>query len=271
MEMNEPVVAVFSPSVKSLYSTAVLEMLHRRGVRVGLVVIRRMFTPSRVRQELRRDGFRLVRKAYKKLILRERTSAASGPSIRNAVSEQALGEGDLRRTCRRLDVPFMVVSDLNSDPVVDALRQLEVRCVVSTGGGLLREPLLEATGLGVLNCHMGILPQYRGMDVVEWAALYDDWGGIGLTTHLMDRGVDTGPILQIHPVPIAGTSTFTALRQRLHAEMPDQIVSAACGLLDGTIIPAPQKKSDGRQFFIIEPALHELAEAKLRAAAKSRA
>ena len=43
--------------------------------------------------------------------------------------------------------------------------------VIFTGGGILGQPLLETARVGILNCHAGILPKYRGMDVIEWPVL----------------------------------------------------------------------------------------------------
>ena len=43
---------------------------------------------------------------------------------------------------------------------------------------------------------MGLLPDYRGMDVVEWPILEKNFKKLGLTTHLMDTGIDTGKIIQ---------------------------------------------------------------------------
>ena len=43
----------------------------------------------------------------------------------------------------------------------------------------------------------GGLPLYRGMDVVEWPILMNDFDNIGVTTHFMENGVDTGDILKV--------------------------------------------------------------------------
>ena len=42
---------------------------------------------------------------------------------------------------------------------------------------------------------MGLLPKYRGMDVVEWPII-DKSFNLGLTTHLIYKGVDTGDIIE---------------------------------------------------------------------------
>ena len=51
-----------------------------------------------------------------------------------------------------------VKESLNDDNVLEALKTHQPRAVVFTGGGLIFEPVLEASGAGVINTHMGLLP-----------------------------------------------------------------------------------------------------------------
>ena len=78
------------------------------------------------------------------------------------------------------------------------MKELKPDLVVFTGGRLIRDNILKNSGAGVVNCHMGILPMYRGVDVVEWPILNEDWNNIGLTIHFMVKGIDTGDILKIY-------------------------------------------------------------------------
>ena len=71
--------------------------------------------------------------------------------------------------------------------------------------GLLRKVLLVDLEKA-LNCHMGILPFYRGMDVAQWPILNQDFSNIGLTTHIIDEGVDTGDIL-VHKINLLNIKT----------------------------------------------------------------
>ena len=68
-----------------------------------------------------------------------------------------------------------------------------------------------------INCHMGILPKYREMDVVEWPFLLGD-KNVG-TCHIMDSGVDTGDILEIVHVDYSKFKNFIELREYLTSIM----------------------------------------------------
>ena len=75
--------------------------------------------------------------------------------------------------------------------------------------------MVVSFSFGVLNCHMGILPKYRGMDVVEWPFLENDRLNVGITCHLMDKGIDTGDILEIVKVDPKRFTSFIDLREYL--------------------------------------------------------
>jgi methionyl-tRNA formyltransferase len=90
-----------------------------------------------------------------------------------------------------------------ADPALAALLRDEGIAVAIQGGvAILRDALLEAPTLGWLNVHPGALPAYRGNSCPEWAVLNGD--DVVATAHLIDQGIDTGPIVfamryRIHP------------------------------------------------------------------------
>jgi len=262
--MKQPHVVIFSPNPYSLYTATVGELLLQRGIGISAIFVRK-FTWQRFRSEFSRDGPRLLKKIWTKLILRERAYAdETGESIvsfRRAHQISAKNVADLHT---RHGIPIHACASLN-DPVVEAkLRELQPALIVFTGGGIVRQNILSAAGHGVINCHSGILPKYRGMDVVEWAVLEGGRDKIGCTAHFMDQGLDTGDILRIHHVhPVAG-DTIKSLRAKIEAAMPAVLVGAAADFLDGKIPRIPQNLADGQQYFIMHRALHERASAKLQ-------
>jgi hypothetical protein len=55
---------------------------------------------------------------------------------------------------------------------------------------IYRQPVISAFRLGILNSHIGILPEYRGRSVAEWSVLRGDRTGV--TVFFIDSGIDTG-------------------------------------------------------------------------------
>lgn len=73
--------------------------------------------------------------------------------------------------------------------------------VVVAYGQILPPPILEIPRYGCINIHGSLLPKYRGAAPIQWA-LYHGERETGVTTMLMDAGMDTGPMLLKQKVPI---------------------------------------------------------------------
>lgn len=259
-------VVVLSPSVYSLYTLGTIVCLQRAGVQVAGVGFRRLLNPRRLLQESRRDGARLMKKIWNKLLFRNWVYRVSG---KETIS-QFLKDNDipLKRVsvmCKSDGIPTRYCYDFNDANFVDWIKGVSADAIVFTGGGLIRQPLLEATPKGVLNCHMGILPMYRGMDLPEWAILRGQMDQIGCTVHVMESGVDTGPILSTRFVPPRSGDTIRSLRDRIEYHMTSEIVNTAVAYLENRILPQTQSVEDGKQFFIMTPLFVDIVERRLAA------
>ena len=136
------------------------------------------------------------------------------------------------------------------------------------GADLVPAELLAAPRLGTINAHYGLLPAYRGMNVTEWSVLRGDPPGV--TVHLVDAGVDTGPILLREEIALRPGDTFATLRERHQEVAARLLVRAALELRDGTARPTPQRAEEGRQYYRMHPALRRLAADRLHAQAAER-
>jgi len=259
-------ILLLAPTASSLYSRAVAHLVQAEpGMDISAAVVRGMFNWRRLRSELRRDGPRLVKKVREKLILGEDSYDPHDPeTMRAFIRGIGMPGGTLTADARRFGFPCLVVPDHNHPRVLKLMRRERPDLVVFTGGGLLRTPLLDLAGRGVLNCHSGILPRYRGMDVVEWPLLEPGEPAIGLTTHWMDAGVDTGPILLQLRVGLRPGDSFAAIRRRMEPRMPELVLQTLRGLRDGSLEAQPQDPQAGRQYFVMHPRLQAAAAIRLR-------
>lgn len=257
-------VVILSPSRFSLYTICVTELLIRNNVHVKTIFVRRLFNPNRFFSEFSRDGSRLMKKIWKKLVLRERAYKTNDyETIAYLMRKEDIFFRRVDDFKNKYGIPVVYCNDLNDSIVVEGLGKAKPEVVVFTGGGLLRRVVLENSGAGILNCHMGILPQYRGMDVVEWPILENKLQQIGMTVHFMDEGVDTGDILRIKRVEIKSNESIKRIRDRFEPIMCRELVETCLDYLNGKHKKVPQKKEDGKQYFIMHPRLIDLAEAKL--------
>jgi methionyl-tRNA formyltransferase len=257
-------VVIFSPSRFSLYTTTVAEMLRRRDVDICSIVVMRLFNYRRFTSEIARDGTRLLRKIWKKLVLREKGYRADDvETIVGYRREHTINYRNVDAFCRRWDVPVVYCDTLNDLGVIDQLDRDKPDLVVFTGGGLIRGDVLDRSGNGVVNCHMGVLPKYRGMDVVEWPILEGETDQVGVTVHFMDRGVDTGDILTIRYIEPRRDESIARLRTRFEPIMCEAMVETCIDFLGGKLTRRPQRIEDGKQYFVMHSELIRLVRGKL--------
>jgi hypothetical protein len=70
------------------------------------------------------------------------------------------------------------------------LKQLDLDVGLHKAGVIYREQTINCFRLGILNSHIGLLPEYRGRSVMEWSLLQGE--PTGVTVFFIDAGIDTG-------------------------------------------------------------------------------
>lgn len=260
-------VVILAPIKNSLYSLLVTHLcLREPGVAVSGIVLCQVLNLRRIKSEFRRDGIRLLRKVWRKMILDNQSSIAQEEdSFRTIARRVGLEFRSLPKLARKHQIPLIRVKDLNGTDSVSFLKKHRPDLVTFTGGGMIRKQVFNASGLGVFNVHMGILPPYRGMDVVEWPVLegrHKDVG-LGVTLHFMDSGVDTGPIVAAQRVPLKKGDTFQRLRARYEGAMVKLMMMGVKMARDRDLQPKAQSKDDGQQYFVMHPRLRHVAEKRL--------
>jgi len=114
--------------------------------------------------------------------------------------------------------------------------------VVAAYGQILPKTVLSLPKYGAVNIHASLLPNYRGSAPIAWAILNGE-KKTGITTMLMDEGMDTGDILLQSEIPIHEDETTETLHDRL-ASLGAQLLSETLEKMKkGEIHPAPQDHS----------------------------
>lgn len=115
--------------------------------------------------------------------------------------------------------------------------------VVVAFGQIFPGNLLEVPGHGCINLHASLLPRYRGAAPIQ-AAIIGGERRTGVTTMLMDEGLDTGPILLQEEVVITPDETAGELAERLANRGADLVIRTVEGLEQGVLKPRPQNEAD---------------------------
>lgn len=127
--------------------------------------------------------------------------------------------------------------------------------VVVAYGRIIPPDILRLPPKGCINVHASLLPKYRGAAPIKWAIVRGE-ARTGVTTMLMDEGLDTGDILLMKETEILPQDDAVTLGSRLSEMGADLLRTTVTGIENGTIRPIPQtgestyapiiKKEDGR-------------------------
>jgi len=111
--------------------------------------------------------------------------------------------------------------------------------VVASFGQLLPPSILDIPPFGCLNIHPSLLPRHRGPSPIAAAILAGD-ETTGVSIMLMDKGMDTGPLLAQQEIPILPQDTTGSLTAKL-AQVGGQFLMQTLPLwLDHKLTPQPQ-------------------------------
>ncbi len=111
--------------------------------------------------------------------------------------------------------------------------------VVIAFGQLLPEELLKVPAYGCVNIHASLLPRYRGAAPIQWAVINGDQE-TGITTMMMEVGMDTGDMLEKLTVKLDEKETGGSLFDRLSVLGGELILSTLAKLEEGTLVRTPQ-------------------------------
>ena len=122
----------------------------------------------------------------------------------------------------------------------DVLRALEPDIfVVWHYSMLLPEAVLRVPPRGAVNLHGGLLPDYRGPHVLQWAIANGE-RETGITLHYLDEGFDTGPVVAEARVPIDADADAAAVAVALQAAGLGLLREHWSALAAGTAAAHPQ-------------------------------
>ena len=157
--------------------------------------------------------------------------------------KQQLQPPPVKEAALRLNLPVFQPERIKSDESRTFLEGVKPDAIVVVGYGQILPPwLLDLPRFGCVNLHGSLLPAYRGAAPIQWAVANGETT-TGLTTMLMDPGLDTGPILLQWSTPIGPEETAVELAERMSTKGADLVAETLERLQAGTVTPQPQDNS----------------------------
>ena len=195
--------------------------------------------------------------------------AAAGHDVRLVVTQpdRAQGRGmtlkapPVKQAAEKLNLAVMQPEKIRTNE--EFRRKLETvkpdAIIVVGYGRLIPAWMLQLPPYGNINVHASLLPKYRGAAPVQWAIAHGETT-TGVTTMLLNEGLDTGDILLQSEIDIRSEDTAVTLASRLASLGADLLVKTLRGLEQGSVHPVAQdhaqaslapilKKEDGKMDF----------------------
>ena len=123
---------------------------------------------------------------------------------------------------------------------IELLKELNPDAIVVVAfGQILPKAILDIPKYGCINVHASLLPKYRGAAPIQWAVI-DGEEVSGVTTMLMDEGLDTGDMLEKIEYVLDKKETGGSLFDKLSTMGGELILSTLEKLENGTITRTPQ-------------------------------
>ena len=168
------------------------------------------------------------------------------------VKEEALANG----------IEIFQPTTLNTEEVYEKLKSIDAELyVVVAYGKILPQKILDLPRLGCINIHASLLPSYRGAAPIQWAII-DGCKKTGITTMLMDSGLDTGDILKKYEINIEDDETGGSLFEKLAMLGAKAIVDTIENL--DNIVPVKQKDTDTKYASVLQKSMGNIDFSKDR-------
>ena len=150
----------------------------------------------------------------------------------------------LKRAAETLNLPVVQSARLKEVEVVAQLAGFHPDViVVAAFGQILPQSILDIPAYGCINIHPSLLPKYRGASPVAAAILAgDEFTGVSIM--LMDRGLDSGPILARAQIPISAQDTTGSLTAKLSLVAAQLLQEVLVHWLRGELTPQPQNETE---------------------------
>ncbi len=156
---------------------------------------------------------------------------------------QKLEPPPVKVLAERHGIPVLQPLKVRAPEFIDVMRDISPDLIVVVAfGQILPKGLLDIPPRGCINVHASLLPRYRGAAPINWCIINGE-SETGVTTMLMDVGLDTGDMLVKRAIPIAPEEDAQSLHDRLSLLGAETLAETLDHLVSGSLRPEKQDDS----------------------------
>ena len=118
---------------------------------------------------------------------------------------------------------------LDHPKTLSRIKELNLDIGLHKSESIYRDPIISAFKQGILNAHIGLLPEYRGRSVMEWSILQRD--PTGVSVFFIDAGIDTGErVVFFREIDVSGFENIRKAKSHMFSHDAECYKTAIQGL-----------------------------------------
>ncbi len=187
-------------------------------------------------------SLRFIKENYNIVAVYSQPARPSGRGMKTKLSP-------VEKNAKELNLKTITPSTLKQEDVFLQFKKLKPDLVIVVAYGLLLpERFLLTPKFGCINGHASLLPRWRGAAPIQRAIEAGDHK-TGSCIMLMEKGMDTGPILSSKSINIHISDTFKTIHDKLSNLTAEMLVKTIKEYIDGKVMPIEQKR-DGVKYAV---------------------
>lgn len=141
----------------------------------------------------------------------------------------------LSQLAKELKIPLLTHANVNSVEFINRVQEFNCDIFVSMSfDQIFKKEIIQLTPQKIINCHAGLLPFYRGRNILNWALINDE-KEFGITVHYVDEGIDTGDIILQQKNRITDADNYKTLLEKAYVQCAELLYDSLKLILQGKV------------------------------------
>ena len=132
----------------------------------------------------------------------------------------------LLKLANNLKINCFNFKNINMKNKIDKIKNFNSDLLISVSyDQIFKKKIIESFDLGIINCHCGALPYYRGRSPINWAIINGE-KSFGVTVHYVNEKIDQGDIIVQKKYPIKKKDDFKSLLNLANKKIPSLLLKS---------------------------------------------
>ncbi len=150
----------------------------------------------------------------------------------------------IKKISRKINIPCFNFKNINSNKSLKKILKFECDYLISMSyDQIFGKAILNRMKNKIINCHAGMLPFYRGRNIINWAIVNGE-KYLGITTHIVSSKIDQGNIIDQIKLKIYPKDTYSSLLKKAEDKCASLLFLTIKKIQRGKFKTIPQNKID---------------------------